>query len=237
MAGVNTGVYSTGSALPPKLETLMNRYRKGYAQGGVVPPAQPMPQPMPMPQGQPGVQPQQQAPQVDGSQIQGVVGQLAANPQVMDHLKQVVSEALQSGQITPDQLNLVVETAKACLQNPQLWPQLRQMLIQRGIAGEQELPPNFDKGIIFSILMIAEAAKGIVPAGGSKAPVGNYAVGGSIPQQKGDPSGTKDNVPINVSGGEYVIPKHVVAAKGTEFFDRMLEQYDPNNPDSKVNKK
>ena len=29
-----------------------------------------------------------------------------------------------------------------------------------------------------------------------------------------------------MEGGEYVIPKKIVAAKGTEFFDKMLAQYE-----------
>jgi hypothetical protein len=30
---------------------------------------------------------------------------------------------------------------------------------------------------------------------------------------------------IEVEGGEYVIPKDIVKAKGTEFFDKMLASY------------
>jgi hypothetical protein len=29
-------------------------------------------------------------------------------------------------------------------------------------------------------------------------------------------------VPINAHEGEYVIPAHVVRAKGTEFFDKLI---------------
>ena len=32
-------------------------------------------------------------------------------------------------------------------------------------------------------------------------------------------------VPIMASDGEYVIPADVVAVKGTEFFDRLVEKY------------
>jgi hypothetical protein len=42
---------------------------------------------------------------------------------------------------------------------------------------------------------------------------------------RGDGSGIDDTVPAMVSEGEYVIPADVVAAKGTEFFDKLLERY------------
>lgn len=37
--------------------------------------------------------------------------------------------------------------------------------------------------------------------------------------------GTTDNVPAALTEGEYVVPAHVVRAKGTDFFDKMLEKY------------
>ena len=48
------------------------------------------------------------------------------------------------------------------------------------------------------------------------------------------PSHEDGGIPVKVAGvnnaemegGEYVIPKHVVMAKGTEFFDKMLANYE-----------
>ena len=60
------------------------------------------------------------------------------------------------------------------------------------------------------------------------APVPQMAAGGRIPisaSPTNSKTGVKDDVPIRVSGGEYVIPKHIVEAKGTEFFDSMLSKY------------
>lgn len=48
---------------------------------------------------------------------------------------------------------------------------------------------------------------------------------GMIATGQGDGSGIDDNVPIMASDGEYVIPADVVAAKGTEFFDRLVDKY------------
>ena len=48
------------------------------------------------------------------------------------------------------------------------------------------------------------------------------------------PSHKQGGIPVKVAGvnaaemegGEYVIPKNVVKAKGTEFFDKMLANYE-----------
>lgn len=241
-AGLNSGMYSSGASLPPRLSALLSRVGRNYADGGAVPQGASMATAIPaaaMPQ-QPGMQ-NPNAP-MPGSQLQIAVKQaIAANPQMVQQLQQVIQEAMQSGELTPDQLNMAIEMAKTVVQNPALYPRLRQMLIERGIATEQELPPQYDQGIIFAFLLMAEAVQGQLQGGGG-APAGppaRMADGGSIPVSASptdSKSGRADDIPINVSGGEYVIPKHVVAAKGTEYFDRMLEQYDPNNPDSKVNK-
>jgi len=53
-----------------------------------------------------------------------------------------------------------------------------------------------------------------------------YSRDGAVPEMgMGDGSGIDDQVPAMVSEGEYVIPADVVQAKGTEFFDKLLERY------------
>lgn len=54
---------------------------------------------------------------------------------------------------------------------------------------------------------------------------GGNANGGMMPKQKGDPSGTADNMKINVSGGEYIMPKDVVDILGPQFFDNLVQQF------------
>jgi hypothetical protein len=61
-------------------------------------------------------------------------------------------------------------------------------------------------------------------------PDGTYAIphnrDGHVPEiGRGDGSGIDDTVPAQLSEGEYVIPADVVKAKGTEFFDRLVEKY------------
>lgn len=51
-----------------------------------------------------------------------------------------------------------------------------------------------------------------------------------------DPSVSGDNQIAAVKDGEYVIPAPVVKAKGTEFFDRMVEKYTGKNPSEEPKK-
>lgn len=52
-----------------------------------------------------------------------------------------------------------------------------------------------------------------------------FAQDGMVATGIGDGSGIDDAVPAQISDGEYVIPADVVRAKGSEFFDKLLERY------------
>jgi hypothetical protein len=131
------------------------------------------------------------------------------------------------------------------LQNPDLYPNLRQLAIQQGFATEQDLSPQYDQGIIILVLIATRIAKQIFEGGGGMSTavpqqqMQNFAMGGMVDDKtvrpgdmaamggkvEGPGTGTSDSVPIRVSTGEYVIPAHVVKMKGKEFFDSMLEKY------------
>lgn len=52
-----------------------------------------------------------------------------------------------------------------------------------------------------------------------------FSTGGPVDEGPTDGSGVDDQVPAKLSVGEYVIPADVVNAKGTEYFDRLVEKY------------
>lgn len=220
----------------PNYPVLDFRMQPTYADGGMVPSvgmAPPAPQPMP---------PMPSAPTtpVGSADMEGEVQRLLSqHPEVIQKIQQALMQAVQSGQLTLEQLNTAVQLAKAAAQNPELYPRLRALAIQRGLATEQELPQQYDQGIVMA-LMIAGAAiqqqlggksSGPIPkmANGGYVRPGMYAAGGGIAtgSPTGDKTGRADDISIRVSGGEFVIPKHVVDAKGTEFFQKMLDQYNP----------
>ena len=132
---------------------------------------------------------------------------------------------------------MAIELARTVAQNPAMYPQVRQFVIQKGLATAEELPEQYDEAIIIALLIAAKAMatdiefEGQAPVQPAQsAPVQDMQDGGVL---KG-PSHDQGGIPVKVSGnqiaemegGEYVIPKNVVKAKGTEFFDKMLAQYE-----------
>ena len=158
--------------------------------------------------------------------------------QMVARFHQMLMQAVQSKEITPQLVNTAMQMAIAALQNPALYPQLLALAVQRGIASQGSLPPQFRPEVVQAII---EACKMVLQmVGGEGQPsappppteVPQMAAGGRIPISASPTSsktGVKDDVPIRVSGGEYVIPKHIVDAKGTEFFDSMLSKYTEEN--------
>ena len=241
----NVPTFGGGFGMQPNFSAPRLSFRsQGFADGGMVDPNQmPMQGQMPDP-----AMNLPQAPPLNPQQLQSEVQRMAtANPEVLQQLQEVIMQALQSGQLTMEQLDMAVQLARAAAQNPQLYPRLRTLAIQRGIATEQDLPQQYDQGIVFAFLLAGEAVQRMgvqaqpqpqgqgqmMADGGSVVVPGSYAAGGGVAagSPTDDKTGRADDIPIRVSGGEYVIPKHVVMAKGTEFFDKLLAKYD-NNPNN-----
>lgn len=180
-------------------------------------------------------------PQITAAQMQAEIQRFAqTQPQRVAVIKQAVMKALQSGDLDMRELNLIHQLAMAAAQNPQLYPQLRQYAIQQGLATDQDLPMQYDRGLVFTILL---ACQSVQASNGAQAP----SSGGGIPQANGQPSQgaykdggalppasrNKDgSIHITAHEGEYVVPSHVVRAKGTDFFDKMIESYNPENAKS-----
>lgn len=231
-----------GSAPPMAGSTLNIRAPQlppAYADGGMVPPAPPAAPPMT----QPGTSPQQPGLAAPGGaaptqrmslqQLQQEAQKFAqANPQAVQAIREALMEGVQDGDITPQQITMLVQMAVAAAQNPELYPRLRQMAIQQGMADEEDLPMQYDQGIIFSLIVAGAAMQQSGGQGmaapqvpGAQAPAAMMKDGGHIAMTRsptGDNTGRADDIPIRVSGGEYVIPKHVVERKGTDFFDKLI---------------
>ena len=204
----------------PQMETgQVPTYQAG---GAIGPGGQPM-----RPAGMQQMNPQEPvSPQMLEMQIQEFA---ARNPQVLAQIRQAINEGMMAGELTQQELNMMVQLATTVLRDPALYPQIRQFAIQQGIATEQDLSPTYDQGLIIAILIAARAAQADVGgqnmmAGGTPtmagvAPIQSMKDGGRVRGEASEP------VMIEAHTGEYVIPKHVVDMKGREFFDRMLEQY------------
>jgi hypothetical protein len=138
------------------------------------------------------------------------------NPQQMQQIQQEMMMAMQSGELTQDELNMMVQLATVASQNPQMYQYVRQFAIQQGLATEEDLPREYDQGLVFTILL---AGRSLQQAGGMGVP--SMAMGGKVPQSKKDDG----SVLINAHEGEYVVPKNVVEMKGREFFDSLVAKY------------
>lgn len=175
------------------------------------------------------------------------VNQMLRNPQFTQMVQQQMQPLMQSGELTPQEVQVMGQIAEASLQNPKLYPQLRQFVAQQGMT---PLPPSFDPTVITKILAIsralAQAGGGMAqPGQGQATPPGQIpptdqaqmqnptgmANGGLL---QGPGTGRSDSIgtvnestgqPVKVATGEYVIPEHVVRAKGRDFFDALLRRY------------
>lgn len=191
-----------------------------FQQGGMIGPGgAPM---LPAQQGGP-------ATPMDSTQRDQLLNQsLSQNPQVVQEIQALLMQGLQSGEITPQELNMIIQLVQVAAQNPDMYPYVRQFAIQQGIATEEDLPAQYDEGLVVALLTVAKSAQQMIQggqsmmapaAGGQAAPMQSLKTGGTV---KGN---TDSPVPIMAHEGEYVIPKNVVQMKGKEFFDRLVEQY------------
>lgn len=164
------------------------------------------------------------SPQMIDMQVNQFMNQ---NPQQVQQITQAIMQAMQTGEITMEELNQAEQYAKLAIQNPDMYPYIRNLLIQQGIATEDTISPQYDSGLIFTVLLAVKAVKQNMPSGmpqaGGQSMQGlpSMATGGPIPKSKEVDGG----VLIKAHEGEYVIPAHVVKMKGKEFFDSMIDKY------------
>jgi hypothetical protein len=215
-----------------------------YADGGVVGGLDGMRQMDAQGTGQAGMQ--GPAPQLDAKMADMHIAEMyQQSPETAQAIQQVIQQGIASGEITPQEFQMAVQLARAVLQNPALWPQLRQFAVQQGLVGPSDLPQQYDQSVPLLILTAAKAveASGVL-SGAQQGQVGMmqqpgmqnaqaFANGGMI---VGPGTGRSDSIdtvnqstgePVKVSNGEYIIPSHVVEAKGKDFFDSLLRKYAP----------
>ena len=170
----------------------------------------------------PGAMQQTLSPDQIPGEVQRFVQQ---NPQQVEQMRSTIQNLIQAGEVTMEDMNMVVQMAQAAVQNPSLYPQLRRIAVQRGLADASEISEEFDSGLIFTLLLLGT----VLQAGGmsQQATMPAFKRGGALPEKVGSADGA---VVAKLHEGEYVIPAHIVRAKGTEFFDKMLEGYNSEKP-------
>lgn len=187
----------------------------GYAEGGMM--------------GQMGGKP---TPAVVNRQVDAMLRDPRARQTLLARPQQLMA----SGELTPDEVTTMGRVAEAALFSPELYPQLRQFVAQQGMT---PLPAAFDPSVIMRIMAITRGLQQATPAGQvpgtdqaqMQRPVPGEGNGGYL---QGPGTGRSDSIgtvnettgePVKVANGEYVIPAHIVRAKGREFFDNLLRRY------------
>lgn len=241
--GVNeqaVGQIPTGTvATNPQFPVLDFRMQPSYEEGGMI-------GPQGMPVRPAGLQQQQASgplnPQMVDMQINDMLNK---NPEVVARVRAAIEAGIQSGELDPQGLNMAIQLAQVVLQNPDMYPQMRQFAIQRGLMTAEDIPEQYDQGLVIAVLIAAKAMKADVqledvqmnPDAGQVSPMQmqpaqpmqEMEFGGMVNGPSHEDGGVRVKMrgggEIEVEGGEYVIPKDIVKAKGTEFFDKMLAQY------------
>jgi len=217
MAAVNrpipTGTGTSNKAVP----ALDYRFQPfAFQEGGMVGPGG-----MPVQDGMP--QPMNRAP-LTPEQMDGQMAQTVQNdPQRIQALAAELQNAIASGELNADQVNMGLQLAQSAVQDPNLYPQLREFAINNGLAEQEDLPMEYDEGLAFVIILACKLALGMpVPGMGQPMQQGmpSMRAGGALPEESPNPGG---GIPIMAHEGEYVIPKEVVQRKGTEFFDKLIQ--------------
>lgn len=144
------------------------------------------------------------------------------NPQQVEQIKAQVQQAMDSGEVDAQSLNMFVQVATTALQNPEMWPQLRQVLIQQGMLDAEDIGAEYDQGFLIVLYIIGKTMGGgqmAAPASAGQTPQMSMAKGGPLPAKSKNPDGS---IAINAHEGEYVIPADVVRKVGTDHLDKLI---------------
>ena len=177
-------------------------------------------------QGQPG---QEQGP-ISVQQVDEEVNRIAQqNPEVISPIRQEIAAAMNTGELTPQELNQAVQLARAAMQNPEIYPQLRSFALQQGVGSEEDIPPQYDQGFLSVIVMLGQAMQQGGQAQGDQSgmPVPSFEEGGAV---TGSAPGA--SIIAEVHDGEFVIPADVVRKIGELKLEKLVES--TRNPKPKA---
>ena len=245
--GVPMRPSTTSLDLPPALARMLAMPSQSYAEGGMVGPGgvpqRPMASsPMAMNVAQQGgapvvgvAPPGGQGRPLNFAAIDQQAQQfMQQQPQQVAQIKAQVEQAMASGEIDAQSLNMFVQVATTALQSPEMWPQLRQVLIQQGMLDAEDVGEAYDQGFLIILYIIGKTMGGGqmttpgpqqgmpqqgAPMSAGQPPQMSMAKGGALPSKSENPDGS---IPINAHEGEYVIPADVTRKLGTNHFDKMI---------------
>jgi hypothetical protein len=138
---------------------------------------------------------------------------------------------------------MFVQIATTALQNPEMWPQLRQVLINQDFIDPEDISEEYDQGFLIVLYIIGktmggggtpmagqaqqggmpvmenDSMQGQMPMSQGQPPQMSMERGGALPAKSKNPDGS---IPINAHEGEYVIPADVTRRLGTDHLDKLI---------------
>lgn len=152
---------------------------------------------------------------------------VAQNPQAVQQIQTTITYAMQSGELTQQELNMAVQLAKVALANPAAYPQVRKFAIENGLGTDADLPQEIDKGLLFTLLVVGKTMKASGPVNAETpqgTPAPDQGTTGNLPEYKnGGTTGDKAHV-AKLHKNEYVIPEKALLYHGKKHFDKLVEQ-------------
>ncbi len=201
-----------------KPKTAQQPLPPSFEQGGLIGGSQP-----PAPQS--GLAAHPSSPGGDYASIQASLQQ---NPGQTAQIRQSVEQAVQSGEITQQELSTMVSLAQTAMQSPHKWPQIRQAIVAEGLLEEAEAPPDYEqaKGMLSVLVAMGGSLQSAPQEGGApsaalQAPVASYEDGGALPTDSPNEDGS---IPITAHEGEFVIPQDAVLFYGTDKLNKMIDK-------------
>lgn len=148
------------------------------------------------------------------------------HPDIIEKVKMMLMQGMQSGELNPNELNLAVQLAKATLANPASYPQVRQFAIQNGLGTEADIPQQIDQGLLLALIVAGKAMQTNMPtSGATQTNVAPKPQAGGIMPEYSDGGMTGDRPHIaKLHAREYVIPEDTLLYHGKKHFDKLIEQ-------------
>lgn len=97
---------------------------------------------------------------------QEILSLIKSNPQANQAVGQAVQQLLQDPDVTPDGVNQMVRMLDFVVQNPDSYPDFRKTAIDSGIIDDEDLPEQFDAGVLTIILIALKVVQQQMNEGG-----------------------------------------------------------------------
>lgn len=145
------------------------------------------------------------------------------HPEQVQQIQSLMQMAMQSGELTPEELNMMVQLAKTAIANPASYAQVRQYAIQNGVGTEAEIPQQMDEGLLYVVIVAGMALQGGPNEGAEGESPTQQSSEGPLMEKYEGMTGDKPHI-AKVHPREYIVPEDALIYHGKKHFDKLVEQ-------------